>query len=87
MPIFNRRLRRTKMSVGFKIIYIHSYATLSLEPYSLGDETDLKPADIYGTFRSLSAAKRVLLTLVKQYNFVLSLLIWSKARVRAFLIS
>lgn len=67
MPIFNRRLRRAKLSVGFKVKDLNGYATLSIERYALEDESDFKPIDIYGTFKSLTNAKRALVALVKEH--------------------
>lgn len=68
MPVYNRRLRRAKVCVGIKVSFVNGYATLTLERYTFDDETGLKPDELYGTFKSQSAAKHALLTLVKDYS-------------------
>lgn len=68
MPVYNRRLRRKKTIVGFKVSEQKGYLTLSIVREQIEDESDLRQQRIYGAFRSAVAAKRTLLQLIKKHD-------------------
>lgn len=63
MPIFNKRLRRKKAMVGFKVQKRNQY--LHIELIKLSDENE---NSVYGAFNSITHAKKVLLAIVKEYQ-------------------
>ncbi|WP_298622585.1 3'-5' exonuclease family protein [uncultured Legionella sp.] len=68
MPVYNRRLRRQTVLAGFKVGEQHGYLTLSVVRERVEAESELKQQGIYGAFRSVAAAKRVLLALIKNHD-------------------
>jgi len=68
MPIYNRKLRRKTTLVGFKLIEQNGYLVISIVKEKVEEEEDLKTYGIYGSFRSVTAAKRMLLQLIKTHG-------------------
>ncbi len=67
-PVYNRRLRRVKHGIGFKLNLVNDYLTISLERISLEEGDHFKAKATHGTFRSMAAAKQALLFLVKNHQ-------------------
>ncbi|MBA2656438.1 MAG: GIY-YIG nuclease family protein [Tatlockia sp.] len=65
MPVYNRRLRRKKMVVGFKVKEVNGYLHIFRVRDRVEDEVG---SDLLGAFSSLTAAKRNLLSLCKMYE-------------------
>ncbi|MBA2651815.1 MAG: hypothetical protein H0U73_06075, partial [Tatlockia sp.] len=70
MPLYNRRLRRKKRVVGFKISQIQGYHQLSMVREVVAEEGVSTPG-LLGAFSSLTAAKRSLLALCKTHALCL----------------
>ncbi|MBL7527542.1 3'-5' exonuclease family protein [Legionella bononiensis] len=68
MPVYNRRLRRKTTIAGFKLSEHQGYLTLSIVREQVEEEHELKQHGIYGAFRSVAAAKRTLLQLIKNHD-------------------
>lgn len=68
IPVYNRRLRRKNTIAGFKVSERQGYLTLSIVREQVEEEHDLKQHGIYGAFRSVTAAKRTLLQLIKNHD-------------------
>lgn len=68
MPIYNRRLRRKTTLAGFKLTEQKGYLTISIVREKVDEEEDLKQHGIFGSFRSVLAAKRTLLLLIKAHE-------------------
>ncbi|MCA0402255.1 MAG: GIY-YIG nuclease family protein [Proteobacteria bacterium] len=68
MPVFNRKLRRKKIIAGFQLKEHKGYLTVSVVREQVEDDAHLTQHGIYGAFRSVAAAKRTLLGLIKNYN-------------------
>ena len=68
MPVYNRRLRRKATLVGFRLKEHEGYFNLSIVREQVDEEDQEKPHEIYGAFRSVSAAKRMLLQLIKAHD-------------------
>lgn len=68
MPIYNRRLRRKTTLAGFKLTEQKGYLTLSIVREQVDEEEQMKQHGIYGAFRSVTVAKRMLLQLIKTYD-------------------
>jgi len=68
MPIYNRRLRRKTNLVGFRLKEHKGYLTLSIVREQVDEEEHLKQHGIYGVFRSVTAAKSMLLQLIKTHD-------------------
>lgn len=66
MPLYNRRLRRKKRVVGFKINRLLGYSQISMVREVI--EEDANPPELIGAFSSLTAAKRHLLALCKTHE-------------------
>ena len=65
MPLFNRKLRRKKNSVGFKIKEQKKYMVVELNRREHGMQ---ESPSLYGSYRSLLEAKNSLLKLVKEFQ-------------------
>ncbi len=70
MPIYNRRLRRKKEVVGFKLNKQTSYVTVSI---SREKEENKPNSSLLGTFSSIHAAKVALLEIIKEFELCLKL--------------
>ena len=68
MPIYNRRLRRKTNLVGFRLKEHMGYLTLSIVREQVNEEDHVKQHGIYGAFRSVTAAKRMLIELIKTHD-------------------
>lgn len=68
MPVFNRRLRRKKNLVGFALREKGGYYEVAIQSGQVDDEDELAAQGLIGAFRSMTAAKRVLLGLVKTHR-------------------
>lgn len=68
MPIYNRRLRRKTSLVGFRLKEQNGYLTLSIVREHVAEEEHLQQHGIYGAFRSMAEAKRMLLELIKTHD-------------------
>lgn len=68
MPIYNRKLRRKTQLAGYQLSLREDYLTVSIVRKQVEDEEDLKQGGIYGAFRSIAAAKRMLLQLIKKHD-------------------
>ena len=68
MPIYNRRLRRKTNLVGFRLKEHKGYLTLSIVREQVDEEEHVKQHGIYGAFRSVTAAKNMLLQLIKTHD-------------------
>jgi DNA polymerase-3 subunit epsilon len=68
MPVYNRRLRRKTAIAGFKLREQQGYLTLSIVREQVEEEHELKQLGVYGAFRSVAAAKRTLLQLIKNHD-------------------
>lgn len=68
LPIYNRKLRRKKVIVGFKVLKKKEYLTLSIVRERVDEEEDLNVLGVYGAFRSIVAAKRTLIKLIKSHD-------------------
>lgn len=64
MPIYNKRLRRKKEIVGFKLALIDDYLHVSLTRRS----TEKEHSEILGAFSSMTAAKEILIQIVKEFD-------------------
>ncbi len=65
MPLFNRRLRRKKNRVGFKLSLINDYLTITLS-HSI-DESGINH-ELYGSFKNQNEAKKILISWVKTHQ-------------------
>ena len=65
MPIYNRRLRRKKEVVGFKLIIQDAYLSVSI---CRGKEDGETNTTLLGAFRSMHAAKVALQEIVKEFD-------------------
>ena len=68
IPVYNRRLRRKTTIAGFRLSERQGYVTISIVREQVEEEHDLKQHGIYGAFRSVTAAKRTLLQLIKNHE-------------------
>ncbi|CZL45329.1 TPA: hypothetical protein JBF46_15340 [Legionella pneumophila] len=68
MPIYNRRLRRKTTLVGFRLKEHKGYLNLSIVREQVDEEDLVKSHGIYGAFRSVTAAKSMLLQLIKSHD-------------------
>jgi DNA polymerase-3 subunit epsilon len=68
MPVYNRKLRRKKQIVGFKLAEEGGYFTIELVREQIDGEADLKTLGLYGAFSSVTAAKRMLISLIKEHR-------------------
>ncbi len=68
MPVYNRRLRRKTTLAGFMVREHLGYLTLSIVREQVEDECELRQHGVYGAFRSIAAAKRTLLQLIKNHD-------------------
>jgi DNA polymerase-3 subunit epsilon len=68
MPIYNRRLRRKTSLVGFRLKDHKGYLTLSIVREQVDEEEHGMQHGIYGAFRSVTAAKNMLLQLIKTHD-------------------
>lgn len=64
MPLFNRKLRRKKSIVGYKLVEKDSYIQVEIER-GMYDPED---SNLYGSFRSVTGAKSHLLNIIKNYK-------------------
>lgn len=64
MPLFNRKLRRKKTIVGFRLSSHQDY--LSIE--TVREPHDVDAPSLYGSYRSMVSAKKALLDLAKEYQ-------------------
>lgn len=65
LPIYNRRLRRRKEVIGFRLHIQDSYLSVSI---SREKEETMGSSTLLGAFRSVHAAKVALLNIVKKYE-------------------
>lgn len=68
LPIYNRKLRRKSVLTGFKLTDKNHYVTISIVRERVDEEKDLRAYGLYGAFRSVLAAKRILLELTKTHD-------------------
>lgn len=68
MPVYNRRLRRKKILVGFKLMEQKGYLTVSIVREKIDEEQHAGEHRIYGAFRSMTEAKRMLLQIIKAHK-------------------
>ncbi len=68
MPLYNRKLGRKTLIAGFKIKQERGYLTVSIIREQVQSEEDLKAQGIIGAFRSIHAAKQILLELIKEFK-------------------
>ena len=68
LPVYNRRLRRNKLSCGYVIQDIDGYHAIKI--ISLGETSnqELEQTEIYGCFRSKRQAEQKLEDLIKQHH-------------------
>jgi DNA polymerase III subunit epsilon len=64
MPLYNRKLRRKKTIVGFKLTEHQGYFHIE----SVRDVCDEETSEIFGSYRSMISAKKNLLRLVKEFD-------------------
>jgi DNA polymerase-3 subunit epsilon len=64
MPLYNRKLRRKKTMVGFKLTQHQDYFHIE----SARTWCDEESSEIFGSYRSMAAAKKGLLQLVKEHQ-------------------
>jgi DNA polymerase-3 subunit epsilon len=80
MPLYNRKLRRKKSIVGFKLKEHEGY--FHIEPVrELGDD---ETSDIFGSYQSMVCAKKGLLNLVKEYELCPKLSHLEKSKTACF---
>jgi DNA polymerase-3 subunit epsilon len=68
MPVYNRKLRRKTQIAGFKIREEGAYLAVSIVREHVECDDDLRAHGIHGAFRSIHAAKRTLVSLIKKHN-------------------
>ncbi|MDI1352359.1 MAG: GIY-YIG nuclease family protein, partial [bacterium] len=68
MPVYNRKLRRKTTIAGFKLIEHNGYLNVTIVRELVEEDHDLKQHGLYGAFRSMVAAKRTLLQLIKTHD-------------------
>lgn len=68
MPLYNRMLRRKKTLAGFKLSESRGYLTISIVREQIEEEGEMQQRGIYGAFRSIAAARRTLLKLIKTHD-------------------
>ncbi|MGQ3892334.1 exonuclease domain-containing protein [Legionella sp. CNM-4043-24] len=68
MPVYNRRLRRRKILAGFRLQEQKGYFTLAIARETVDDENHARQHGMYGAFRSVAEARRVLIQLIKAHD-------------------
>lgn len=68
IPIYNRKLRRKSVLAGFKLSDKSEYLEISIVRERVDEGGDLRAHGLYGAFRSVIAAKRILLQLIKAHD-------------------
>jgi DNA polymerase-3 subunit epsilon len=68
MPVYNRKLRRKTSISGFKLSEHQGYFTVTIVREQVQEDVSLNQYGIYGAFRSMNAAKRTLLQLIKTHD-------------------
>ncbi|MGQ3889713.1 exonuclease domain-containing protein [Legionella sp. CNM-1927-20] len=68
MPLYNRRLRKKKSLVTIRAMRVDGYITLAAMRTTVEDESEMVTNDLYGAFRSISAAKKMLLYWIKEFG-------------------
>ncbi|WP_131783545.1 3'-5' exonuclease family protein [Legionella gresilensis] len=68
MPLYNRRLRKKKSLVTIRATEIDGYITLTALRTTVEDEDTMLQNNLYGAFRSINAAKNLMLYWVKEFG-------------------
>ncbi|STX50285.1 excinuclease ABC subunit [Legionella busanensis] len=68
MPLYNRRLRKKKSLVTIKATEMDGYITLTALRTTIDDEFERVPNNLFGAFRSINAAKKIMLYWVKEFG-------------------
>ncbi|STX27774.1 excinuclease ABC subunit [Legionella beliardensis] len=68
MPLYNRRLRKKKNIVAIKVTQTQGYLHLTATQATVDEECELAVSELFGAFRSMSAAKKKLLQWVKEFG-------------------
>lgn len=68
IPIYNRKLRRKSVLAGFKLSNKNEYLEISIVREQVDEGGDWLVKGLYGAFRSVIAAKRILIQLIKTHN-------------------